>query len=366
MLVFPKLVQQGKVPNVDFLHLYGPTSLDVLALWYRAFGDSLESQRTFGLLQHLGIIFAIYALARAAGHLAATGAALVATVLIMTPIGLSALAWHGAVALGLWALVFAVRASVRVDSARDWWFAGGLAGLALGFRPDLGGRARPCARLRDLAAAGDVPVPPARRRGGLAPDVVAPDRAGPVNAIEGMLLDPVVRLRPGRELPRPPSWGVVDGALQAVAEGVPPYWPLPAPAASQQLFLWFFAVVIIADRRARARVARPSAHRRRLVTGHLDADGRRTVRARHPAAGAPASRLHASRVGGGRVVAAAGADDRHSPPGGSVVDAGALDRGHGARGAADARGLPLLHVPPPPAAHPGVDRRPAAAVPGRA
>ena len=28
MLVFPTLVQQGKVPNVDFLHLSGPASLD--------------------------------------------------------------------------------------------------------------------------------------------------------------------------------------------------------------------------------------------------------------------------------------------------------------------------------------------------
>ena len=56
-----------------------------------------------------------------------------------------------------------------------------------------------------------------------------------------MVTDPVVRLRPGRELPRPPSWGIIDGALQAVAEGVPPWWPLPALAANQQLFLWFFA-----------------------------------------------------------------------------------------------------------------------------
>jgi hypothetical protein len=39
---------------------------------------------------------------------------------------------------------------------------------------------------------------------------------------------------------------VVDGALQAVAEGLPPWWGLPAPEASQQLVLWFFAVVIIA------------------------------------------------------------------------------------------------------------------------
>ena len=59
MLVFPKLVQQGKVPNVDFLHLYGPGSLDVLALWYRVFGYTLETQRTFGLLQNLAIVFGI-------------------------------------------------------------------------------------------------------------------------------------------------------------------------------------------------------------------------------------------------------------------------------------------------------------------
>ena len=246
MLVFPRLVQDGKVPNKDFLHLYGPGSLDALAVWYRAFGDSLESERTFGLLQHVGIIFAVYAIARVAGHLAATGAALVATLLILTPIGLSALAWHGGVALGLWAVVFAVRAA-RVDRpARWWWWAGGLAGVALCFRPDLAvaltlalayvvwGHREHLKWLLIGAAVGLIPM--------WWHLIVA----GPGNAVEGMLVDPVVRLRPGRELPRPPSWGIVDGALQAVAEGVPPYWPIPAPAASKQLFLWFFGVVLIA------------------------------------------------------------------------------------------------------------------------
>jgi hypothetical protein len=246
MLVFPRLVQQGRVPNVDFLHLYGPASLDALAVWYRIFGDSLESERTFGLIQHLGIILAIYALARVAGHLAATGAALVATVLIMTPIGLSALAWHGGVALGLWAIVFAIRGRQGDQRYRDWWWAGGLAGLALGFRPDL-------VLALTLALAFAV----WRRRVqlwclvaglcvGLVPLLWHLADAGPGNAFEGMVADPVVRLRPGRELPRPPSWGIIDGALQAVAEGVPPAWPLPAMAASHQLFIWFFAVIAIA------------------------------------------------------------------------------------------------------------------------
>jgi hypothetical protein len=246
MLVFPRLVEQGKVPNVDFLHLYGPASLDALAVWYRVFGNSLESERTFGLLQHLGIIFAVYALARVAGHLAATGAALVATLLILTPIGLSALAWHGALALGLWALVFAVRARQPGDHAACWWWAGGLAGLALGFRPDmvlaLGlalGYAVWRRRQALLILLAGVVI-------GLLPIWWHLIDAGPKSAFEGMVIDPVVRLRPGRELPRPPSWGVIDGALQAVAEGVPPRWPLPAMAASHQLFVWFFAVILIA------------------------------------------------------------------------------------------------------------------------
>ena len=65
-------------------------------------------------------------------------------------------------------------------------------------------------------------------------------------AIQGMLLDPVFELRPGRELPRPPSWNELDGALQAIAEQVPAWWRVPALSASHQLFLWFFAVPIVA------------------------------------------------------------------------------------------------------------------------
>ena len=251
MLVFPALVQRGKVANVDFLHLYGPASLDALALWFRVFGDTLESERTFGLLQHLAIVFGVYALARVAGHVAAVMAALLAVVLILTPIGLSALAWHGALGLALWAVVFLVRAGIS-GQQRDWWVAGGLAGLALGFRPDLvlalglvagwalwprrasGERAR-----RPATFAIGVAV-------GLLPMWVHLVRAGPVAAVEGMVVDPVFRLRPGRELPRPPSWSRIDGALQAVAESAPPWWRLPALAAEQQLFVWFCAVVVVA------------------------------------------------------------------------------------------------------------------------
>ncbi|HUF85589.1 MAG TPA: glycosyltransferase family 39 protein [Acidimicrobiia bacterium] len=245
MLVFPTLVSEGWVPNVDFLHLYGPTSLNLLSVWYEIFGDSLESERTFGLLQHLGIIFAIYALARAHGHLVAVGAAIVATFLVITPIGLSALAWHGGVAFGLWAVVFAVRGRTT-EQRSDWLIAGVLAGLALGFRPDL---------VVALGLALGYATWRRRREGGLVlagavlgliPMWIHLIRAGPVAAIDGMVIDPVARLRDGRELPVPPSWGQVDGALQAVAESLPPWWRLPALPASQQLFFWFWAVIAIA------------------------------------------------------------------------------------------------------------------------
>ena len=244
MLVFPTLVQQGKVPNVDFLHLYGPASLDTLALWFRVFGDSLESERTFGLLQHLGIIFGIYTLVRAYGHVVATGAAIVATFLILTPIGLSALAWHGGVALGLWAIVFAQRARATGQGS-NWWVAGVLAGLALGFRPDLVVALTVALTWALWRRRPDLKVFAAGLAVGLIPIFRHLVRAGPVDAFDGMVIDPVFRLRPGRELPRPPSWGQVDGALQAVAESLPPWWRFPALAASHQLFIWFWTVILI-------------------------------------------------------------------------------------------------------------------------
>ena len=68
MLYFPERIARGDVPNVDFLHLYGPGSLHVLAGWYGVFGHSLAAERTFGLLQHLGIILALFTLARPWGR----------------------------------------------------------------------------------------------------------------------------------------------------------------------------------------------------------------------------------------------------------------------------------------------------------
>lgn len=246
MIVFPRMLLDGKVPNVDFLHLYGPGSLHVLAGWYTVFGETLESQRTFGLLQNLAIIVALYVLVRPWGRIVSVTAGCVAALLVMTPIGLAALAWHGAVALALWSVIFAVRAR-NTGSTRSWAVAGVLAGLALAFRPDIiiaitiavlaAGWVHRSVALKPFVIGAVV---------GLVPMWIHLAIAGPVATFEGIVIDPVVTLRPGRELPSPPSFGEIDGALQAIAEAVPPWYPLPAPAANHQLFFWFFAVIIVA------------------------------------------------------------------------------------------------------------------------
>ncbi len=255
MLVFPERMLAGDVPNVDFLHLYGPGSLHVLMGWYQVFGTTLEAQRGFGLLQHLGIVFGIYALCRVWGHLLAAIAAVTAALLVLTPIGLSALAWEGAVALAVWSVVFGVRAlhTTARDRTAALVASGALAGFALSFRPDLilalglahgfmwwRGSRTDGLRAPGLAIAGSLV--------GLVPMWIHLAVAGIPAAWRGMVTEPVRELRPGRELPQPPSFHKVDGALQAVVEGPAdaPWWRIPAFAAHHQLWLWFWVVIATA------------------------------------------------------------------------------------------------------------------------
>ncbi len=248
MLYFPERMWAGDVPNVDFLHLYGPGSLHVLMIWYQALGFTLEAERAFGMLQHAGIVFGLYALARPWGRRAAVAVGLLAAMLVLTPIAAQAMAWNGGLALAVWAVVMAVRA-VHVPAGRDrWWHwagAGALAGFALTYRPDLvlalvlvGGWFLWHHRTiwKPLLAGAVV---------GATPMWVHLAVAGPVAAFEGMVIDPVIRLRPGRELPSPPSWDRLDGLLQALAEEEPPWWGFPALPASQGLVLWFWIMILL-------------------------------------------------------------------------------------------------------------------------
>ncbi len=74
-------------------------------------------------------IAAVYVMVRPYGRRLAVGGAAIAAIIIIPPIGLTALAWVGGVALGLWAMVAALRGRFLL--------AGVLGGFALLFRPDL-------------------------------------------------------------------------------------------------------------------------------------------------------------------------------------------------------------------------------------
>jgi hypothetical protein len=246
MLVFPELVLKGEIPNRDFLHLYGPGSLWALAGAFKVFGVSLITERVFGLLQQMAVVFGVYALARPWGRRLAVCCAWISAV-ILIPFGLTALAWVGAVGLGVIALACGLAARGAEVPRRGGALAitAGLCfGLALLFRLDL-------VLATALAVAALVWGMAPRRRNalflglavGVAPYAVHVATAGPRNVWDGMVIDPVFHLRGGRRLPVPPPWGHLDGFLQRAGALDQLSWPLPSLRTAHELFLWFFCLI---------------------------------------------------------------------------------------------------------------------------
>jgi hypothetical protein len=236
MLVFPEEVLRGAIPNRDFLHLYGPGSLWVLAAMFKVFSTTLWTERVAGYLQQLALIAAVYAMVRPFGRRLAVGGAAIAAIIIIPPIGLTALAWVGGVALGLWAMVAALRSRFLL--------AGILGGFALLYRPDL-----VVAVGLGFAVIWRVLPHEHRKRllGGLAigvsPYLIQIAMAGPGHSFYGMVIQPVFQLRSGRHLPLPPSWSHFDGFLQKAGVLNEPPWPFPSPPSPGQLTLWLLLLI---------------------------------------------------------------------------------------------------------------------------
>ena len=236
MLVFPEQVLRGAIPNRDFLHLYGPGSLWVLAAVFKVLGTSIWTERAVGLAQQLALIGAVYAITRPWGRRIAVGGAAITAIIILPPAGLTAMAWVGGAALGLWAMVAALRGRPLL--------AGLLAGVALLYRPDL-----VIAIALGFAVIWGVLEVRARKRLlagsalGLSPYLVHIALAGPGHALFGMVIQPVFQLRSGRRLPLPPSWSHFDGFLQRAGELNALEWPISWPPGPAQLTLWLVLLV---------------------------------------------------------------------------------------------------------------------------
>jgi len=248
MLVFPERVLAGDVPNKDFLHLYGPGSLWVLAGAFKAFGVSIFVERGVGLLHNLSLIGSVFVFALPWGPTVATVAALLALVIAITPIGLIALPWVGGLGFVTVGAVIAARALPDGPWAdrrpeRLTLLGGACFGFGLLYRPDL---------VLAVALAGAVlwwAADPSRRRrlvygllAGSSPMLIHLVMAGPANAFRGMFLQPVFDLREGRRLPVPPSGDDLDGYLQKINELDTLDWPAPFNTP-QQIRLWFFVLL---------------------------------------------------------------------------------------------------------------------------
>lgn len=245
-LVFPERLRAGDVPNVDFLYLYGPGTLHALAAWFEITGTSLTSQRVFAVLQMVAGTAAVISIARPTGRFLATVAGLCFLAMMITTTGLAALAWPGAFALALWGVAFGLRSRHLHGTTRTRaaLLAGLLTGLALSCRPDM---IVAVALGWGVLLLWKVPYRPALVGAlcGLLPMWVHLAIAGIGPVWQGVVVDPVSRLRPGRRLPVPPSWSFIDGALQALGEiGERPWWGLPAFRAEHQIVLWFWFVLV--------------------------------------------------------------------------------------------------------------------------
>lgn len=252
MLTFPERILHGDLPNRDFLHLYGPGSLWTLASLYWLFGTSLATERLFGALQVIGLAVGMVCLVRPFGRVLAAAAACICMLVVVPALGFTALAWNGGVALVLLAVCVAKSArapdgELAPGGMRRLGYAGAIAGAALLFRPDL------------ILAVGLVgtgvlwraPKAALRRAivglmAGVSPMLIHLVTAGVGNVINGMIIDPVFRLRGGRTLPLPPSWTELQVYMQRLAAYAPMPWPFPHLDLPAEVAAWFWLVPVTA------------------------------------------------------------------------------------------------------------------------
>jgi len=252
MLVLPDQVLHGAIPNRDFLWLYGPGGLWVLAAVYKVFATHLVVERIVGLIQIAGMAIGAAALVRWWGRWVAVSAVLLSVLFVLPTLLLTAIPWTGGAAIALASVVALIQVRHVTGSGNDvrakrWAFAGGmLAAFAMLYRIDLA----LALALAGAAALWRLPRATVKRAViglaiGLVPYVVHLVLAGPGTVWRGMLIDPIFHLRSGRSLPIPPNPDHLEGIAQVIVL-FDRSWPLPRLSIPQQLFAWFMLLGLLA------------------------------------------------------------------------------------------------------------------------
>ncbi len=228
-----------------------PGSLQVLIGWYERVRPLAAAERTFGLLQHLGIILGLFALARAWGRLAATAVAALVGVLRADadrPDGDGLERRPGPDAVERRVRRARACTSRRPPAHAGWaWLVGRRAGRAgahasgpTSSSPSASCSAGCCWR----HAASRRPVADRRRRRADA-DVGAPRDGRPGRRrSRAWSSTRCSTSAPGASCPGRRRGAGSTAALQAVAEEIPPWWRFPHLSASHTLFLWFFLMLL--------------------------------------------------------------------------------------------------------------------------
>ena len=248
MIVFPERLLHGDIPNRDYLHLYGPGSIWTLAAFMKVFGVSMWTERAVGALQIVGLVAGTTWVGYRWGRYAAFLCGAVTAVVLIPPMGVTALAWVGGVAFAVWSVAVAARAlDPGQNRRRLLLWSGLLAGASLLYRPDLViALGIPLGVLFVWALDGA-----GRRRLalgtaiGVSPYLIHLALAGVGNSVQGMVLDPVFKLRPGRRLPFPPPTNDYTSFLNRAFAFREFPWPFPAFRQPLQIAVWFWTLVAV-------------------------------------------------------------------------------------------------------------------------
>jgi len=201
VLVVAAGILDGRLPHADVEYLYAPGTAWAVAGAFWTLGTSVAVERLVGLAYRLAFLWGIHRLARRWGSATAACAA-IASWAVIAPFGLVAYPWIA----GLGLLVAGAALVLDGDDGRRASIGAALCGLAVFHQLVLG----PAALVVVLPALLSADV---RRRArlvtglvaGLSPFLLHLVLVGPRSMLDGMVIDPIFRLRAGRSLPLPPD-----------------------------------------------------------------------------------------------------------------------------------------------------------------